>query len=238
VALIKNAQAAHAARSAVVLDLGDLKRQGDALRQATAREAERIIADAHRRREEIIAGAAEEGRRRGYEEGFEQGRREGADAARAEALQDHAEALDALARAWAEALDAFEAGRDHLLVRSRLDVIDLAIRLAERIVKRTIAAAPNVGVRQLEAVLSLITGRGRLVVGVHPDDERLIRDAMPALARRFASATHAEIVADDSLSRGSVVARTDSGATIDAAIETQLDRLVAALLPDGDGAGA
>ena len=42
------------------LDLGDLKRQGDLLRQSASREAERIIADAHRRREEIVAGAADQ----------------------------------------------------------------------------------------------------------------------------------------------------------------------------------
>ena len=235
-ALIKHAQASHAARTAVVLDLGDLKRQGDLLKLKASREAEQIIADARVRREEIVAGAEEEGRQQGYNAGYDEGRRAGLEAGRAEALRAHAEALAGLAGAWGAALDDFESRREHLLVESRLDVITLALRLAERVVKRAIDADPHAAEAQLEAVLSLISGRGRLVVAVHPDDERILADAMPGLARRFASASHAEIVPDESLARGSCVARTETGATIDASIDTQLDRLAAALLP-GDGAG-
>lgn len=233
-ALIKNANAHTAARHAVVLDLGDLKRQGDLLKQSARAEAERIIVDARRRRDELIAGAAEEGRRAGHAEGFEQGRAEGHAQGLAQALESRRESLDAATDAWLKVIDAFEAQREHLFVESRLDVIRLALRLAEKVIKRSIQADPQVAESQLEAVLSLLSNRARMVVAIHPDDEQTIRDAMPRLMNRFSGAAHVELVPDASLQRGSVVARTEAGAVVDASIDTQLERLADALLP---GAG-
>lgn len=230
-ALLRNAQAQIAARQAVVLDLGDLKRQGDAMQATATRRAEAILENAHQRREELMATAAEDGKRAGYAEGYTEGLEQGFEEGRARAAKEHEDALAVLGGKWMEAIDQFEQQRDHLFVQARLDVLRLAIRLAEKVVKRSIEVDESIVVAQLEAVLALLSRQTRLVVAVHPDDEGIVHEFLPSLASRFQGATHVDLVTDDSLDRGSVVARTEAGAVLDASIDTQLERLALALLP-------
>lgn len=230
-ALIKNADARVAARGAIVLDLGDLKRQGDLLRQAAARDADDIVKAANRKREELIADASEEGRRRGFAQGLEEGRAAGAEEGAARAYAERAQALDALGDRMLEAVEHVEGRLGSLFVEARLDMVRLAMRLAEKIIKAALDAEPSIVESQLEAVLSLISRQSRLTVSVHPDDEHVLRKAMPRLMARFASAAHVELAPDPSLSRASVLVRTESGAVFDATIETQLQRMAAAILP-------
>jgi flagellar biosynthesis/type III secretory pathway protein FliH len=231
VALIKNANARVAARGAIVLDLGDLKRQGDLLRQAAASDADAIIKAAGKKREELIADASEEGRRRGFAQGLEEGRAAGAEDGAAKAYAERASALDAIGDRLLESVEHVESQLGALFVDARLDVIRLSVRLAEKIIKTAIDTDPTIVESQLEAVLSLLSRQSRLVVSVHPDDEHILRDAMPRLMARFASAAHIELTPDGSLSRASVVVRTEAGAVFDASIETQLQRMVATILP-------
>ena len=230
-ALLRNAQAQVAARDAVVLDLGDLKRQGDLIQAHAARRAESIIADAHKRRDELMASAAGDGHRAGYAEGYTEGLEKGFEEGRARAAKEHEDALAVLGGKWMEAIDEFEQQRGHLFVQARLDVLRLAIRLAEKVVKRSIEVDASIVGEQLEAVLSLLSRQTKLVVAVHPNDEGIVHEFLPALSTRFKGATHVELITDDSLARGSVVARTEAGAVLDASIDTQLERLALALLP-------
>jgi len=235
VALIRHAEASVAAKDAIVLDLGDLKRQGELLKAHATKQAERILADARRRREELMADAAEEGRRQGFAQGFDEGRVRGAEEGRSSAFKEASSALSEIANGWTGAIDGFESEREALLAEARQEVIRLSVRIAEKVIKRSIEVDPGVVERQLEAILSLVSRNARLVVSVHPDDESIIRDALPALMARFASASHVEIGVDEGLSRGSVVARTEAGGEIDASIDSQLERLASAVLPGAEG---
>lgn len=236
-ALIRQSLADTVARDAVVLDLGDLVRQGDQIRARARAEAERIVAEARAERERLLAGAAEEGRREGLAKGLEEGRKNGEEAGKREALAAAADRLKALEERWGAALAGFESQRDEMLLEARTDVLRLALLAAEKVTKRAIEMRPEAAADQLSGVLSLLTNPTRLVVAVHPDDVALVREALPALSERFASASHAEVAAADGLDRGSCVVRTGSGGTIDASIRTQLERIVRAVLPEEAAAG-
>jgi flagellar biosynthesis/type III secretory pathway protein FliH len=229
--MIRRADQNTAAREAIPLDLGDLLRQGESIKRAASEQAEKMLAAARAERDRLIAGAAAEGRARGVAKGLEEGRAKGVAEGQAQAAAEHRGALEALEKSWSEALAAFEAQRDHLLTEAREDVLKLALRIAHRVTHRLVQAEEGIAADQLEAVLALIARPTRLVITVHPDDLARTADALPALLQRFSGTPHAQIAPDPGLTRGSCVARAEGGGCIDASIETQLDRIAAALVP-------
>lgn len=227
--LIRNAAAATLAREAIVLDLGDLQRQGELLKRRASEEAERILAAARRERDRLVAGAADEGRAAGAAEGMAQGLAEGREQGRAEAIEERRAELDALIGGWTAALAEFNARRERLLSEARVDVLKLALQVAERITRRAIQQNPAIVQDQVRAVLAAVARPTRLTLCVHPDDAPIAGEILPEV--HAAMGEHAELVVDAALERGSCVARTEEGAKIDASIETQLRRIVEALLP-------
>jgi flagellar assembly protein FliH len=230
-ALIRHAEFVNAGREAVVLDLGDLMRQGERIKAAARAEADRIAAAAREERERLLAGAADEGRKAGFEQGLAQGLTEGERKGREEALADAKPRLEALVTRWSEALAAFEAAREDMLRDARRDVVRLAALAAEKLARRAVRLNESSAADQLAAVLGLIVRPTRLVVAVHPGDEAIVREAAPALVEKLSAGSHVEFVTDPGLTPGSCVARTPGGGEIDASIQTQVDRMLEALLP-------
>lgn len=239
-ALIKHANASMLAREAVVLDLGDLQRQGAAIIQQAQAQASKIVADAKAERERTLAGAFEQGRAEGRAKGLEEGRAQGFKDALDTAIQQHGDALAKLEANWATELSEFAARRDVLFQRATDDVIRLAVLIAERVIKRTLTISPDVVVDQVRAVLALASGPTELKLCIHPGDRALVQQALPGLIAMSAAVGHVELVDDPSLARGSCVARTKAdsersaasgGGEIDASIRTQLDRIVQIILP-------
>jgi flagellar assembly protein FliH len=228
--VIKPAESRKALRDAVALDLGDLRVRAERM-QAEAREAaSRLVEEAKAERERILAGAAEEGRRAGHAEGRAAGLEEGRARGRDEAFEAAGARLGELADAWGRALERFETDRHAMTLDARDDVIRFAADLAARVTRRAVSVEPDRVRDQVAHALELVLDPTRLVVRVHPEDQPLVEEAMPALSRRLRGGGHAEVVADDSLERGSCVVETSRG-TIDASIGAQLDRIAHALLP-------
>lgn len=229
--VIRPANSDRIARPALVLDLGDLRKHGEKLVEQSRVKAAAITQEANAERERLITGASEkgfeEGRAKGYAEGLEKGRTEG----HAAVLNESRSQLERLMHAWSGALGEFESVRAGILAAAKEDVLKLALDLAERITKRAIDADPKAVQPQLEAVLAVVMQPTRLRVRMNPGDLAAAGDVMPALMKRFGLGSDAELIEDPSLKRGSAVVLTDHG-EIDASVETQLDRLVEALLPD------
>lgn len=229
-------------KEAVVLDLADLHRQGEAILAQARDRAAQIIAQGTAERERLIKDAAAVGRAQGHAEGLAAGRAEGLAAGRAEALSEQRELLVKLAGAWTDALERFLNERERLIAEGRREVVRLAVAIAERVTKRTIAANPDVVVDQLAAVIELVSRPSRLRIAVHPADRATVEAALPGLAQAASAARDVELLDDPSLMRGSCVAKladADPGnaasgrpaGSVNASIRTQLDRIVEALLP-------
>lgn len=233
-ALIRQSEAERVARNAVTLHLGDLRREGDALVADAKIKAEAIMSGAKAERERLVADASAKGYDTGYAEGLAAGLAKGRDEGTAEALQTASGAFASLAETWGLALARFEDDREQMIAEARTDVVRLAAVFAERVTKRVVELDPGVAERQIEAVLRAAIRPTRVIISVHPDDEAEANRALPGLMKRFAESGHGEVAADATLERGSCVARMASGAVIDASISTQIDRLVAELLPAGD----
>ncbi len=242
-ALIRNANAGAVARHAIVLDLGDLREQGDRMLRAARAEAEKIVAAARTERERIVAGAEEEGRAKGYAVGLAQGQVAGRQEAREAALVEHREELGGVEAAWRSALTDFESRREDLVQGALRDVLRLAAQIAGRVTKRTIVLEPAVVQDQLAAVLAVVVRPTELVVRINPEDRAIVERALPGLMAAAPAIRHAQIVDDPGVERGGCVARTRAdtesgdagGGEIDARIGTQLDRMVETLLPGAAG---
>jgi len=234
VGLIKNSETHSLAQSAVVLDLGDLSRQADAIRAKAERDADAIIAGARKEREALVLGGREqgfeEGRKAGYKDGLQRGLEEG----RAQALEESAARLSAIESAWMDALGQFEGAREQMLEQAGDQILKVAALCAERVTKRCVELDEDAVAAQMEAVLKITSHVGRLVLRIHPEDEAVAREALPDLLARLGRDVHAEIVTDASISRGSCVAKTASGGEVDASIDTQLRRVIDVLLPPSD----
>lgn len=227
--MIPRADARLLARDAVVLDLGDLARQGREIIDRAQTEAERIIEDAKAERQRLISDASERGYEEGFQKGMQQGRAEGAEAGKAEGVEEQRAALDGLRSSWERALESFDSMRTQQHMEAERGVLALAVRLGERVAKRAIELDAHAAVRQLEEAIDLALAPSRVRIRASKSDIGLVREALPAFADRLHESASIVVVEDDSLSHGSIIVEADQ-TEIDARIETQLARIVDALL--------
>lgn len=227
--LIRRPDIQQMARDAIVMNLGDMAREGERLATRAQAEAERILAEARAERQRLISGASEQGHAEGYQKGLEEGRAAGIEDGRRAALQSFTAELASLQQAWEREIREFETQRVEMLSALRRDAVSLAVALAERVIRRSVEADESVVLRQIEAALGVLARATRIAVAIHPDDEELVRGALPGLVQRFSEVTHAEIVLDRNVVRGGCVVRTESGGEIDATLRSQLERLASAI---------
>ncbi len=230
--LIKRADIEQYTRDSYVMDLGDLESRGKAVVAAANAEAESILSMAKAKRKQLLATAEKDGYDKGHHDGYEQGYIDGVVNGVEDARRDHSEVLKQLEDVWTAQLNDFESKRDLMLNQARTQVVELAAMLAQRVVHRVVELDPTIVVKQMEAVLSTITEPTRLVIAVNPDDIQVMQHSMNQLLERFATCEHAQVVSDPSLPKGSVVASTTTGGIIDASINTQLERVLDAILPE------
>ncbi len=230
-ALIKNSQSSGLSANAIVLDLGDLARQGELLKARARAEAKAIVSEARTEREQIIAGADEVGHEHGFQRGLEEGTARGFEQGRAEAREQAGQELESLIHGWSAALAEFETVRNEMVVEAKQQILRIAVIVAGRVTHRVVELDETIVASQLEAVLSRVCQSSRLVVAINPEDEAIAREALPAIVEQLADVTHAELLKDPELERGSCVVRTAGGGEIDGSIGTQIDRMVSVLLP-------
>ncbi|MDX1563863.1 MAG: FliH/SctL family protein [Phycisphaeraceae bacterium] len=229
-ALIKSSRAQAAVRDAIVLDLGDLKQEAERLRSRAEAEAEQILTAARQRAQTLAAEAEAEARDRGFAEGRAEGHAQGVAEGRAEAMTESRDRLTALETRWTEAVGQWEADRNQIRRDAETSLLQLAEHLARRIVHRVPKLDPTVVIDQIDSALEHVLGPVRVTVRVHPEDRELAAEALPRWTHVLAEATAVEVVDDPAVERGGCVVVHGAG-LIDATLERQLDRMVAALLP-------
>lgn len=219
-------------RDAIVLDLSDLSRQAAKLRMAAETKAARILTDAERQAATLVEGAEARGYEAGRSEGFARGLEEGREQGRQDALAAASSQLGALQQAWVDVARQLDAQRRDLDREARQMVLEFALKVAEKLVHRTIEVDPTVVVDQVVAALSQVLRPLGVVVRVHPDDKPLLEEAMPELMAEFGRFEHVQMVDDMEVARGGCVVTYGEG-EVDATIDTQIRRVIDLILPDG-----
>lgn len=229
--LLKEYNADAIAHEAIVLDLGDLRKQAERIKAEARAEAERIVAEARAEAERLTADADQ----RGYEQGYARGHAEGVEAGRAagreEAVAATSDQFNTLHEKWSAAIEPWERRRAEMLDEVRHSLHAFAVLFAEKVAKRTPRVEPDAVVDQVEAALRQLSRAADATVRLHPDDRPLVEEAAPALMRRIEHARRIDLLEDPSVERGGCIVAYGRG-RIDATIDGQIDRIVESLMPD------
>jgi type III secretion protein L len=169
------------------------------------KEAERIVADAQRRKDEMV--------RSGYDEGFARGEREGAERAFAAALDTaHALALsrrkmaDMMVRGLRELVGEFETER----------IFELALKRIDAFVREEAFLVVRVAPDSVDVMKQAVIHHRKAA-----DDEAHAADAA-------VRAQAVRVVADASLGKDDCIVETPAG-SIDARLSTQIDAIRSAI---------
>lgn len=216
-------------------NLNDIQAEAARLVSQARQEAQAILADARRQAVGLHEEARAAGRREGYAAGLEEGRAAGRQEALREAGQTFARTQGHLVQAMQAAIGEFEANKAALLLAARTEVLELAVAIARRVLKRACELPGVVGasaIQQAADVLELIGPRTDVVIRVNPADLEAMECFCAGLARDVQEKRHVRLTADDTVAPGGCLVTTPEG-RVDASIETQLDRIAELLLGRG-----
>ena len=230
-AVIKKQHAAGLLKEAIVLDLSDIARQAARIEAAAHAKARQIEQEARARAALMTEHASTEGLAQGRASGLEAGRVEGRRQGRDEAFQEAAEQLEQLRQEWLAAARQWAAHRQAVENEVRLDVLELALRLAEKIVHRTVQLDDAVVVDQVRCALTHALGDHDVTVRIAPEDRPVLEAAMPGLVEDMRRFEHVKLVEDSGIRRGGCLVNFGQG-QVDATLDKQLARAVELLLPE------
>ena len=220
-------------RSQPAFSFEDLDGQRRAILAAAHAQARQIIADAERQARQraaaIVAAARPQGLAEGRQAGLEQARREAAETAVQEARAE----LTRLGAALSSALEQFNESKRCLLARAESGLLELALAIARRVCRHEVGRSSETARANARALLEMVQHEADLELHLHPRDCETLRAALPELLGAIGRTPHVTLVPDQAVEQGGCVLHTRHG-TIDARLETQLDRIAAALV----GAGA
>jgi flagellar assembly protein FliH len=236
--LIKADQSVPLFKDAIVLNMSDVAVQAQQIRDSAQKTAQQVIAEAKARAQKVSDDHASEGYERGYADGYKKGQAEGLEHGTARghkeghalAVAESREQFEPLVASWTEAAKVWEAYHDKLDMDARDSVIELALRLAEKIIHRQLQVDQQMVVDQVTSALKAMTGATNLSIHINPDDRPVMDEVMPELHETFGQFKHMRVVADANVGRGGCILVHDHG-RLNATVETQLRRAVELLLP-------
>ncbi len=219
--------------SKVAFNFEDLVQRSEAYVESIRKQVREMLQQAESEVETI--------RREAHARGLEQGRQEGLRQA-AELIEKRAaEIADKTSRdnlattlpAMKTAAEALVIERDRWLADWEGTAVRLATSIAERLIRRRLELKPDLAHDMIKSALQLAAGSPQIKIKLHADDATLLGSHAAEVVRALAACGDAQIVPDNTLSRGSCVVETQHG-TIDARLETLLDRIVSELLEGHD----
>jgi flagellar assembly protein FliH len=187
---------------------------GDAQRlvEEAKAEAAAIVAEAHKQVDEIRCRAEREGRTAAEEAAHRE-------------MQSRIQSLLPALESMSEQLgDA----RQSWVKQWQQNAVLLAVKIAERIVRREIQRQPSITLTYVREALEMCAAAPQVRVLLHPDDAQSLGQSARQIVHEIMPAAHAEIIGDDSITLGGCRIETRHG-EIDQRIETQLQRIEAEL---------
>jgi flagellar assembly protein FliH len=182
-------------------------------------EAAVIVADAHSQAEEV------------HRQAEQAGRDDALATAKAAAEAELQSQLQSLLPAIASAVQQLSEGRQAWQQEWQRNAVSLAVKIAERVVRREIKRTPSITLSYVREALEMCAAAPQVRVLLHPDDAQSLGESAQQIVREISPAAHAEIVADEKITRGGCRIETRHG-EIDQQIETQLRRIEKELMPD------
>lgn len=185
--------------------------------------------DRHNHEIQRLQEEAEQREKAAFERGLEQGRKEGHE----KGVQEMQDTVQAKVSELQRLLDGTVNATRQYFSKVEERLAGFAMSIARRIVGDTAENYREVAVKLASEALQMATERTRVVLRCHPDDYPHLMEAKDELKTISEGIKEVELETSPRLSRGSVVLETVGG-SIDASIETMLDEVHKALLPEVD----
>ena len=179
-------------------------------------DATRIRQEANEAAERIKAQAYEEARKEGFAKGEKEGFEKGLDQ-----VDKLINQLEVITR------DVDECKRN-ILENAKHDIVDLAVEIAEKVVKSTCAKQRDVAVRNAEYALGLLKEKSPVVIRVNLADMDVAREYRSLLLNMFDKVESIKIAEDHSVEQGGCLIESSTGG-VDANIRTQLSSIRSSL---------
>ena len=148
--------------------------------------------------------------------GFEHGRAQG--------FESGMEEVRELAERLKTAVDEAENYRKSMLDKSRLEIADLALDIAEKVIKTACGNQRDIVIKNVEYALSHLSDKSPVEIHVNLKDMEMTKDRISEILNMFDKVESIRVVADQSVERGGCVVESDMGG-IDANITTQLEAI-------------
>lgn len=110
-----------------------------------------------------------------------------------------------------------------MLANSEKDVIEMAVMLAEKILATEIDKSNDYIIGLVQSTLEKAVNKKNITLKVSPHDYYMIQDNFKFISAKVEGFGEINIVSDDSLDKGSVIAETQFG-TLDGSISTRLEQ--------------
>jgi flagellar assembly protein FliH len=104
------------------------------------------------------------------------------------------------------------------------NAVQLAVAIAEKVIRRELAQQPNITVALVREALELATGSQAVKVYLSPQDHAALGSQIQSLANQIAQLAPAEILPSEAVAPGGCLVQTEYG-EIDQRIESQLARI-------------
>ena len=180
-----------------------------------------------------LRAAQEEAHKKGVAEGVAKGKAAGLDEGRREGQIQGRQEAHMLLKADADAVEAVAqsiiAERTALMTTAGRDLVQLALTMAERISRTSIASDEEVVLRAIREALGAVGDARRIVVHMNPSEVESVRARVRELNSLLAEETHVELRADATISPGGCRVDTPE-LQLDATVEGLMERFEAALL--------
>ncbi len=172
-------------------------------------KARDLLYKAQQEADEIVRRATEEGnkqRQDGHEAGYQEGL---------------AQVTELLVKARLE--------QEQLLKNANKDLMDLAFRIAEKIIGKQLEMEPKTILSVVNQALQNVRQSKQITIRVHPDDAKILKRDPDQLQETLGRQRIIDVMEDKKVHRGGCIIESEIG-TVEAQLHTQLERLKKVLL--------
>lgn len=196
------------------------KEAEDIVKEAEA-SSDKIIEDAKISAEKILLSAKDSGYQQGYRQGYNEGYQFGINEANSEAeeIKKNADIY----------VESCRIETEDYIKNKQEEILQLALAIARQVIHGEVMINPDMAGKIAEDVLSKATDRKHVILKVNPVDFNIVKNKKDDLSIYVENPNNLFIIADSSVTQGSVKAETPSG-FIDGDIQTQLDIITKLLL--------
>ncbi|MCA9042505.1 MAG: hypothetical protein KDA65_19275 [Planctomycetaceae bacterium] len=217
--------------SKVAFNYQDLEKQGEEYLANIRKQADEILKEAQQQADAITSKSHAEGLEKGLAEGRQNAEQEIDQKANQLSEMTVQQRITTVLPALEKVAQALHQEKDNWLYSWEKIAIQLAARIASKVVHRTVELDPEISLELLRSTLELVAGAPEVTVRLNPDDYETLGSERDAVVKSLSSCGKVHVVVDEQLARGDSRIETQHG-SVDASLETQIDRIANELLSE------